>query len=96
MEHFGNDFTKVFYLTDAANTGKSMIRVLSKDTCMVFLLVGRLYREEMERWDMTMLATVSTISWYARPRQLRHDLIYIRQRHDKCTIHTMLTEDFLE
>jgi len=96
MEHFGNEFTTVSYLIDAANTGKSMIRVLSKNTCMVFLLVRRVHREEMERWDMTMLATVSTISWHARPRQLRHDIIYIRQRQDKCAINTILTEDFLE
>ena len=61
-----------------------------------FPIVGRVYREKMERWDMTMLATVSTISWYARPRQLRHDLIYTRQRQDKCAINTILTEDFLE
>ena len=33
MEHFGNEYTMTFYLIDAANSNKSMIRV---------------YREEME------------------------------------------------
>ena len=31
MERLGNGFTNVFYLTDAANSGKSMIRVLSEN-----------------------------------------------------------------
>jgi len=30
-EHFGNEFTAIFYLIDAATSGKSMIRVLSED-----------------------------------------------------------------
>ena len=30
-EYFGNLFTTIFYLTDAANSGKNMICVLSED-----------------------------------------------------------------
>ena len=37
MEHFGNEFTTIFYLIDAANSGKTLIRVLSEDTNMFFL-----------------------------------------------------------
>ena len=31
MEHFGNEITTIFYLTDAANSGKILIRVLNED-----------------------------------------------------------------
>ena len=61
MEHFGNEFTTIFYLIDAANSGKSMIHVLGEVTDMFVLTVCCVYWEEteckvqMERWDMTML-----------------------------------------
>ena len=67
MEYFGNVLTTFFYLIDAANSGKSMIRVLSEDTDEFVLLVGWKYREEMEckvqmeRWD-TMLDNNSALS----------------------------------
>ena len=31
MEHLGNGSTTIFYFTDAANSGKSMIHVLSEN-----------------------------------------------------------------
>jgi len=31
-EHFGDEFTTIFYVIDAANSDKSFIRVLSNDT----------------------------------------------------------------
>ena len=40
MEHFVKEFTTIFYLTDAANSGKSMSCVLSEDTDVLVLLVG--------------------------------------------------------
>ena len=48
MEHFGNEFTVIFYVIDAANSAKNMIRVLSEDTDVFVLLVWWVYREEME------------------------------------------------
>ena len=39
------------------------------------------------RWDMSMWATVSAVTWHARPRRLQHDLISIRQSHDQCAKH---------
>ena len=33
-----NEFTKIFYLSDAANSGKCMIRVVSEDTDLFVLL----------------------------------------------------------
>ena len=39
MEHFGNEFTVIFYLIDAANSGKSMICVFSEYTDVFVLLV---------------------------------------------------------
>ena len=32
MEHFGNEFTTIFYIIDAANSGKSMVSAFSEDT----------------------------------------------------------------
>ena len=61
MEYFGNEFTTIFYHTDAANSSKIMIRVLSEDTYVLVLLLLWVCREEieckmqMERWDTTML-----------------------------------------
>ena len=47
-EHFGNEFTTIFYLIDAANSGKIMIHVLTEDTDVFVLLVCWVYQEEME------------------------------------------------
>ena len=61
MEHFDNEFSMIFSLIDAANSGRSMIHVLRKDTNVIFLLACWVYREEMEcevqleRRDMTTL-----------------------------------------
>ena len=61
MEHVGNEFTTIFSLIDAANSGRNMIRILSEDTDVFVVLVCCVYREEveckvqMERCDMTML-----------------------------------------
>ena len=60
MEHFCNEFTTIFYLIDAANSGKSMMHVLSEDTDVFVLQVCWVYWEmdckvQMERWDMTIL-----------------------------------------
>ena len=52
MEHFGNDFTTIFHLTDAAKSGKNMIHVLRENTYRFFLLVCWVYREDIEcRWS---------------------------------------------
>ena len=48
MEHFGNEFTTIFYLIDVANPGKNLIRVLSKVKDVFVLLVCSVYWEEME------------------------------------------------
>ena len=48
MEHFGNEFTTIFYLIDAANSVKSMILLLREDSDVFVLLVGWIYRGEME------------------------------------------------
>ena len=62
MEHFGNEFTLIFYLIDAAHSGKCMIRVLSEDTAVFILLIWWVYREDMEckvqmeRWEMSVLS----------------------------------------
>ena len=64
MEHLGNEFTTIFYLTDAANSGKIMSPVLSEDKDVLVLLLCWVYREEMEfkvqmeRWDTTMLGRI--------------------------------------
>ena len=55
-----NESTTIFYLSDAANSGKSLIRVLSEDKDVFVLLVCWLSREvmeckvHMEQWNMTM------------------------------------------
>ena len=54
MEHFRDEFTTIIYLTDAANSGKSMIRVLSEHTDMFVLLVCWVYREEMMECKVQM------------------------------------------
>ena len=60
MERFVNEFSRIFHVTDAANSGKCMIRVLSDDTDVFVILVCWVYREEMkcnlqtEPCDMTM------------------------------------------
>ena len=38
-EHCGNMFTMILYLIDAANTGNTMIGVLSEDTYVFILFV---------------------------------------------------------
>ena len=48
IEHFGNVFTMIFFLTDAANSGKSMIRVLTEDTDVFVLLACWVYRKDLE------------------------------------------------
>ena len=64
MEHFGNEFTTIFYLTDAANSGKIMSPVLSEDKDVLILLLCWVHRDEMEfkvqmeRWDMSMLGRI--------------------------------------
>ena len=79
MEHFGNEFTTIFYIIDAANSGKSMVSAFSEDTEVFVLLVCWVYREEteckvqMERWDMTV--------------QLRQDLVSTGESQDQCAIH---------
>ena len=47
MEHFGNEFTTIFYLIDA-NSGKSMSRVLSEYTNVFVLLICWVCLEEMD------------------------------------------------
>ena len=49
-EHFGAeaDISTIFYVTDAANCSKHVIRVHSDDLDMFVLLVDWVYREEME------------------------------------------------
>ena len=60
MEYTGNEFTTTIYLIEATNSGKTMIRLLSEDTCVFVLLVRWVYQEEMEckmqkeRRDMPM------------------------------------------
>ena len=89
MEHCDNEFTMIFYLIDAANSGKGTIRVLREDTDVFVLLVCWVYREEMEckvqmeRWDMTMLGH-SVCRSIACRQQLPHDLRSMRQGHDQC------------
>ena len=69
MEHLGNEFTTIFYLTDAANSGKIMSPVFSEDTNVFVLLVCWVYREEMEfkvqmeQWDMSMLGRICLSSY---------------------------------
>ena len=46
MEHFGNEF--IFYLIDVANSGKSMICIVTEDTDVFVLLVVWVYQEETE------------------------------------------------
>ena len=54
--HCGNESTTIFCLSYAGNSGKSLIRVLSKDRDLLVLLVCWLSREvmeckvHMERW----------------------------------------------
>ena len=61
MEHFGNEFTTIFYLIDVANSGKLMIRVVIEDTALFAWLVCWVYWEEveckiqLELMDMTLL-----------------------------------------
>ena len=61
MEHFDNELSMIFYLIDAATSGRSMIHVLHKDTHVFFVLVSWVCWEEMEckahmeRWDMTTM-----------------------------------------
>ena len=47
MEHFGKEFTLIFYLIDAVHSGKCMIHVLSEDTAVFILLIWWVYREDM-------------------------------------------------
>jgi len=42
MDHFGYEFTMIFYLIDAAISGKSMMRVPSEDTNVFVLLPSAL------------------------------------------------------
>ena len=83
MEHFNNEFTTIFYLTDAANSGKIVICVLTEHTDVFILLECKML---MERWHITT-ATVSAVAWHACPQQLRHDFIYTRQRQVQCAKH---------
>ena len=48
MEHFGNEFTTIVYLFDAAHSGKIILRVFTKDTDVFTLLVCWVHRGEME------------------------------------------------
>ena len=101
MGDFSNEFTTISYLIDAANSGKSMIRVLSENTDVFVLLVRWVYGEEMEckvqmeQWDMTVLghSVCSSMAYTTHPQQLRHDLIFIRQSQDQW-LSTLLTNDF--
>ena len=62
MEHFGNEFTTLFYLIDAANSGKSMISILSEDTDVFVLLVcWCIGRRWMQGADGTVGYDVTTL-----------------------------------
>ena len=82
MEPFGNECTIIFSLNDAVNSGINLIRILGEVTDVFVLLVRNV---QMERWHMSMCATVSAVAWHARPKQLRHDLIPIRQSQEQCS-----------
>ena len=92
MGHYANESTTIFYLNDAAKSGKSLIRVFSEETGLFVLLVCWLSREmmeckvHMERWNITMLPQCA-VAWHVRSKQLRHDLIYIHQSQDQSAKH---------
>ena len=85
MEYCGNVFTTIFYLIDAANYSKSMIRVLSENTGVFVLPVSG--------GDGVQGADGAVGHDNAGPPclQLRHDLISICQSQDQWAKH--LTKD---
>ena len=91
MEHFGNEFTTMFYLIDVANSGTSMICVLSEDTKRVcptgMLGVSGGNGVQCADGAVGYDNAGSALARHACPHQLRHELIFMHQRQDQCVKH---------
>ena len=98
MEHFGNEFTTPFCVTDAANSGQSM-----NDTNVFVLLIRWVYLEEMEcrvqmgggTWQYR--STVAALAWYNIYAISKCDITsysYVKAKAN-ALMQTLHTDDFL-